>query len=78
MLRARSAEDLRKEQQTGWQKPKLPFIMQSHASFEDQPMEADAQSRCGKSEDYIEGVTAFLEKRPAIFKGQINVMIVQK
>lgn len=41
------------------------------ASFEDQlEYEADAQSRCGKSADYIEGVTAFLEKRPAVFKGK--------
>jgi 2-(1,2-epoxy-1,2-dihydrophenyl)acetyl-CoA isomerase len=32
--------------------------------------ERDAQSAMGMTDDYIEGVTAFLQKRPAQFKGQ--------
>ncbi len=33
-------------------------------------VERDTQSAMGRTHDYIEGVTAFLEKRPAQFKGQ--------
>lgn len=33
-------------------------------------VERDTQSAMGKTADYIEGVMAFLEKRPAQFKGQ--------
>jgi 2-(1,2-epoxy-1,2-dihydrophenyl)acetyl-CoA isomerase len=32
--------------------------------------ERDTQSAMGKTHDYIEGVTAFLQKRPAQFTGQ--------
>jgi len=32
-------------------------------------MERDCQRTAGFSDDYAEGVTAFLEKRPAVFKG---------
>jgi 2-(1,2-epoxy-1,2-dihydrophenyl)acetyl-CoA isomerase len=40
-------------------------------SFEDQlNLEFESQRRAGATEDFKEGVTAFLEKRPADFKGQ--------
>jgi uncharacterized membrane protein YdfJ with MMPL/SSD domain len=32
-------------------------------------METSCQSDLGKSKDFIEGVTAFMEKRPAVFLG---------
>lgn len=32
--------------------------------------ERDTQSALGRTHDYIEGVTAFLQKRPAVFKGE--------
>ena len=32
--------------------------------------ERDTQSALGRTHDYIEGVTAFLAKRPANFKGE--------
>ena len=33
-------------------------------------VERDTQSQLGRTHDYIEGVTAFLQKRPAQFKGE--------
>ena len=33
-------------------------------------LERDVQSQLGRTHDYIEGVTAFLQKRPAQFKGE--------
>ncbi len=40
-------------------------------SFEDQlNLEFESQRIAGSAEDFKEGVTAFLEKRPAKFKGK--------
>ncbi|WP_376877370.1 enoyl-CoA hydratase-related protein [Albirhodobacter sp. R86504] len=33
-------------------------------------LEAKLQAKCGATEDFMEGVTAFLQKRPAAFKGK--------
>ncbi|WP_428651312.1 2-(1,2-epoxy-1,2-dihydrophenyl)acetyl-CoA isomerase PaaG [Roseibium sp.] len=33
-------------------------------------MERDCQRTAGRTDDYAEGVTAFLEKRPAVFRGE--------
>jgi 2-(1,2-epoxy-1,2-dihydrophenyl)acetyl-CoA isomerase len=42
-----------------------------HNSFEVQiDLERQTQQRAGKTEDFHEGVTAFLEKRPAKFQGK--------
>lgn len=42
-----------------------------HNSFEQQiDLERHSQSQAGRTEDFIEGVTAFLQKRPARFKGK--------
>ena len=42
-----------------------------HRTLEQQlQAERDTQSAMGKTQDYLEGVTAFLQKRPAAFTGQ--------
>jgi 2-(1,2-epoxy-1,2-dihydrophenyl)acetyl-CoA isomerase len=33
-------------------------------------LEAKLQGECGRSGDFMEGVTAFLQKRPAVFTGR--------
>ena len=42
----------------------------THSLDEQLDLERDVQSRLGFTHDYIEGVTAFLQKRPAQFKGE--------
>src|SRR6266403_1530242 len=47
------------------------YLESSDNSFEDQlDLEQQMQRRAGAAEDFREGVTAFLEKRPAKFKGK--------
>lgn len=47
------------------------FWETSHNGFEQQiDLERQSQQRAGRTEDFVEGVSAFLQKRPTSFKGK--------
>ncbi len=55
----------------GYAKTKKAIWESSTNTFEAQlNLERDLMTACGKTADYREGVAAFIEKRPAVFKGQ--------
>lgn len=42
-----------------------------HSTLDDQlQMEAESFSMCAGSKDFVEGITSFVEKRKAVFKGK--------